>query len=110
MGLFVQLKFLTCADLRTAILRTIGGIFSPKDAGIDFWMFPTVTPPYLWGKTKTSEKRYFQLSLLITAAQQRQNVFRTTSDWACAILAKIIIMFILNYTEILNIKHDSSLI
>lgn len=62
LGLFVQLKFLTCADLRTAILRTIGGIFSPKDAGIDFWMFPTVTPPYLF----------------ITAAQQRQNAFRTT--------------------------------
>lgn len=39
--------FLTWADLRTAIFRTIGGIFSPKDAGIDFWMFPTVTPPYL---------------------------------------------------------------
>lgn len=78
LGLFVQSKFLTCADLRTAILRTIGGIFSPKDAGIDFWMFPTVTPPYLWGKTKTLEKRSFQLSLFITAAQQRQNVFRTT--------------------------------
>lgn len=78
LGLFVPLKFLTCADLRTAILRTIGGIFSPKDAGIDFWMFPTVTPPYLWGKTKTSEKKYFQLSLFITAAQQRQNAFRTT--------------------------------
>ena len=42
-----ECALLTWADLRTAILRTMGGVFLPKDAGTDFCMLPTVIPPYL---------------------------------------------------------------
>lgn len=40
----------TWAALRTAILRTVAGALAPKEAGMDFWMFPNVSAPYLWDK------------------------------------------------------------
>lgn len=40
----------TWAVLRTAILRTVAGALAPKEAGMDFWMFPNVSAPYLWDK------------------------------------------------------------
>lgn len=56
----VRMVRFTCEDRLTAILRTIGGVFLPKDAGTDFWMFPTVKPPYLKNEDEVNQTlKYF---------------------------------------------------